>query len=685
MPYSRNYQFVAVLLMALVSLSSAAKSGKVRYAIGEPENKVILHENGKSEEARIGSKVREKDKIRTGMESQVIVALPDGSTISVEENSLVEFTNLNSDNGVQTAMTDVKQGKVRFDAQKQYGNSTFQFKTGTATAAIRGTDGSIGLSKKRRGVFGLNSGHADVEDQCGAKGSLSAGEILMFDGQCGFKKFKSSHSGDKKFMDQLLELADVDSLSEEKLQQQIDIITTTIEKAIENKKNSIVCNASGVADTVTTSHLTINVSCNGVPQKLYINGDQIQSPASTSYTASWIESSLGAKRFDFTCKDVVDVVELLKNQIEALNQDKANKDQSTNLNNLLKAVPEALKKTEFEFNCGSVETYYYNAAIDSSNKASLDSINNAIKQDGDKSLEISVNSDDICNKGAATVNGTITGKATKIDFTIGKQTEILSLNETQSSFTYGLTVNDQKKNWNATDLQATVTFSDGSTLSKKIPLAINKSCKPINTIKPIVVINNTNSNKRIAPCTATFSIQNNTDDEGLASLFIDQEIIKEFVLKGNASEKFNVKSGTHKYKVEFKDQAENAAHAEKSLTCLDANNNAKLLIDGKSTPSTERLRVPPPPQKHNNTIYRTLRFEISNLKNNDFSQIESISMTQTGVSGNLLYLSNANKGIDQLIFTESVALERNKTTTIKIKVKLYNGLILENSKTYEVR
>ena len=87
MPFSHYFKFIAILLIGLVSYPMAA-AGKIRFAIGDERK--IIDTKGKETDAKTGGKIREKDKVRTGIESQVIVALPDGSIISVEENSLVE-------------------------------------------------------------------------------------------------------------------------------------------------------------------------------------------------------------------------------------------------------------------------------------------------------------------------------------------------------------------------------------------------------------------------------------------------------------------------------------------------------------------------------------------------------------------------------------------------------------------
>ena len=91
MSFSSRFKFVAIALMLAVPFSYAAKntSGKVRSVIGDVTTQ--KKSEGNWVPLRVGAKVKEKDVIRTLVESQAIVALPDGSTISVEENSLVAF------------------------------------------------------------------------------------------------------------------------------------------------------------------------------------------------------------------------------------------------------------------------------------------------------------------------------------------------------------------------------------------------------------------------------------------------------------------------------------------------------------------------------------------------------------------------------------------------------------------
>ena len=62
--------------------------------------------------------------------------------------------------------------------------------------------------------------------------------------------------------------------------------------------------------------------------------------------------------------------------------------------------------------------------------------------------------------------------------------------------------------------------------------------------------------------------------------------------------------------------------------------------------------------------------------------MESILVTQDGKTGYLLNLSNSNNSIDEDEFTLPVDIEYGIKTTFRVKVKLYNGRILENSITY---
>lgn len=96
---------------------------------------------------RIGIKVKPVDLIRTLVESEAGIALKDGSLITIEENTTIHFEGAEASTKPGTSIK-IKSGRVFFDVQKQTQGKAFQFKTETATAAIRGTNGFIEQTQK---------------------------------------------------------------------------------------------------------------------------------------------------------------------------------------------------------------------------------------------------------------------------------------------------------------------------------------------------------------------------------------------------------------------------------------------------------------------------------------------------------------------------------------------------------
>lgn len=135
---------VAVALLPAMAFSAPAV-GKVRSALGAVDRIKIKQSEWSA--LRVGAHVYQSDRVRTGVESEVIFGLPDGSSITIAENAEVEMTNLlepNNEGGFETRL-DIKKGHLNFAVPKLLKDkSKFIFKTGTATASIRGTEGYIG-------------------------------------------------------------------------------------------------------------------------------------------------------------------------------------------------------------------------------------------------------------------------------------------------------------------------------------------------------------------------------------------------------------------------------------------------------------------------------------------------------------------------------------------------------------
>lgn len=187
----------SVLAIAPTIAFSAPAVGKVRSALGSVDRQKAKQLDWSA--LRVGASIYQTDKVRTGMESEVIFGLPDGSTISIAENAEVEMSQLlepNDEGGFETRF-DIKKGHINFAVHKlQDKNSKFQFKTGTATASIRGTEGYIG----GEGTFfaGLKTGKLEIIPNGKTESvSIVAGETMI--GKDDFVVLKLASSGNSRF------------------------------------------------------------------------------------------------------------------------------------------------------------------------------------------------------------------------------------------------------------------------------------------------------------------------------------------------------------------------------------------------------------------------------------------------------------------------------------------------------
>lgn len=152
---------LAVLALVPAMAYSAPAAGKVRSVLGTVERQKISQNDWSA--LRANANVFQSDKVRTGEASEVIFNLPDGSSITIAEFAEVELATLlqpNDKGGFETRI-DIKKGHINFAVEKlKQKNSTFKFKTGTATASIRGTEGYVG----GEGVFfaGLKTGKLEI-------------------------------------------------------------------------------------------------------------------------------------------------------------------------------------------------------------------------------------------------------------------------------------------------------------------------------------------------------------------------------------------------------------------------------------------------------------------------------------------------------------------------------------------
>ena len=110
--------FLMALVLLLSSFSYAAPvAGKVRSALGDVSRQKKNQSTWST--LRVGAKVFQTDKVKTGQESELVLGLPDGSIITIEEHSEVELSELFEENGAYKTSIDIQSGRLSFAAQKQ--------------------------------------------------------------------------------------------------------------------------------------------------------------------------------------------------------------------------------------------------------------------------------------------------------------------------------------------------------------------------------------------------------------------------------------------------------------------------------------------------------------------------------------------------------------------------------------
>ncbi|WP_298768941.1 FecR domain-containing protein [uncultured Fibrobacter sp.] len=635
MSFSRYFKLATALLFLTADISFSASSGKIRFATGDAvmtrnsEKSLIVGDTTKAEFKGLkkGKKtVKQGDNIRTYMESQVIIALPDGSSFSIQENTDLTIERLSFEDGQNLFTTTINNGKMGFDVQKQGTASKFKFKTGTATAAIRGTAGIFGSSPKVKLIASLKNGEINLEFG-GKQYSVKEGQtalsindkIIVFD-------LKSS--GDDKF------LTDIESaLSDSSIAGNLDSLTKALQKMdgdfqtkLDELKKSISCSIAPLPDTVFVPKVDVTVECSAGAM-VAIDDDPVQSNGGVlTLPFSWEATSVGLKKIGIRCYT-----------------DKIN-----------------------YFNCAETSVFYVKPQ-DSSKQT-----------DKHQPLTITTSSPlEVCNPASATIDGTFDPRdssATLIVSVGNASSSNLVKMSVNGNFSYTIPITDKIGNWNETQAKVIYKSSLYGDDKASLDLKINKSCKDVNTIKPKVTYQGYDS----LTCSMQALFENITDDNAIYTISKDNSTTREIALTQNQSVSIELSKGRHEYEIEVTDQAGNSSRFSRTLGCYPIITDAKVSIEGRPI---ERLRVPPPPMGIKNSFYKVMKFSVTGLPANNPDYIKQIVISQPGKPNITLRGSD----LESNHFNQQVELSRGTSPTIDVTVTLKSGQILNDQKTYEVR
>ncbi|MBO7414560.1 MAG: FecR domain-containing protein [Fibrobacter sp.] len=624
--YSKLLAIFTALLLAMPAIAAKPTNGKVRSVLGDVARQKANKTNWAA--LRVGATVEQADKIRTEIESQAIISLPDGSSISIEENTLVVFEQLVANDGNQKLTADVQHGKVRFDVQKQKGKeSSFQFRTGTATAAVRGTAGVIGQTSRGKPIAALREGKLEISTGSNTV-NINGGETAVPDGDS-FAVLQLASSGDLDFLNKIDSLLSDTTKSLDDLKKTILALDSVYAANLKHAADTLGCAFESIPDTVTTPFLTVRGTCKpGI--FVEIGAERIETTDEPfQFTPTWDANAFGAKKYPVSC--FVGKISLPCGYI------------TTNYVKPAKPVKK-IEKQE-----AKVEKVEFKLTTPSPAK--------------------------VCNTGSVTLEGTFdtTAANATLFVKLGNYTSPNLIPFSQGSkFTHTIAVSDRIGNWEEKKAYAEFHTSEGVQV-ESVDLQIDKACAKVNQEKPIINFQRYDSTR----CEASLSVSNIKGDVVLLSTLIDGALSRETSLDKDIFTTFKLKAGSHKYTFKAEDRAGNKAELSKTLGCFPKVNTSLAVQGG----NYELIRAPLSPNGAKTGISRNVKFKISNVPQQDPSQIKRITIKQNGK--NVVQLQN--KQITDLNFDIPVELVRDKKTIIKIEVVMKNGRVLNASKTYEVR
>lgn len=269
--------------------------GDADYTRGQPENWKKL---------RIGNKVVENDRIRTLVESEAVLAVNDGSALWITENSDVTLTISMLDTLTQNVSVLIRGGQVHFDVQKQKGR-TFDFRTGTAVASIRGTAGFVGEVNGKM-VASLKEGRVDVTDKNGKVTTIVKNQTVVVDEKKGAVKMDLDASGStalSKVLDSLTK-----TVSEADVARELETVLKKFDAGYKERlaafEKSLKFQASALPAEVFLPNVTLQARTTpGMIVTVSGETDTVGANGIYQRTFEWAEDAYGAKRFLASCSD----------------------------------------------------------------------------------------------------------------------------------------------------------------------------------------------------------------------------------------------------------------------------------------------------------------------------------------------------------------------------------------------
>ncbi|MCK9182837.1 MAG: FecR family protein [Fibrobacteraceae bacterium] len=498
---------ICTLLLPSAFAQTNAFIGKTKFVLGEVS--IQKKSQGNWNPLRIGIKVKPVDLIRTLVESEAGIALNDGSLITIEENTTIHFEGAEASTKPGTSIK-IKSGRVFFDVQKQSQGNTFQFKTETATAAIRGTNGFIEQTQKGI-IASLETGKMVVTDMSGDSIELEGGETVIQDS--GLKKFKNSGSGSRGLAKEISKELSDKSYNYDQMKKHLDSLEKEKFQRTDSLSKAAPCSLSPIPQKTFANELLILGHCRERVQ-LTVNSApvEIDKNGNFSTTLSWESDTYGTKRIRAKC--FADSTEIL---------------------------------------CGETSVEYAKPTPEEARGIFHFATPSPVK---------------ICDPAIATVEGQFYAADPKAELILSlgksKSPNLAKKNQT-GIFTYSFLISDLLGNWNEKFVYATFK-TQSKTIKDSIAVDIDHSCPAVNKNAPKVKMLNADSSK----CEFKFSLQNTFGERIKVTEIIDGVPAAElFYDEDTKEEPLPLLPKRHEYKLIAEDPANNHSESVQTFFCKE--------------------------------------------------------------------------------------------------------------------
>ncbi|MCQ2105123.1 MAG: FecR family protein [Fibrobacter sp.] len=250
---------------------------------------------------RQGQKVVENDHVRTSVESEVTITAFDGTVLSIFENTSVIITAELLGTSNKIFRINIDKGNILFDVQKQK-KDQFIFKTGSATASIRGTAGFVGNVNGQM-VASLKEGEVEVTGADGKSVNIVQNQTILVDEKGGSKKLNLASSGTKALTAALSSIAAKPDAAKD-LERALSTFDNDYSVRKQKFEKNLKFQTKELEKTIYEPAVTLSAQTNpGVIVTVLGETDTVGTDGIYNRTFSWDAKSDGTKRFLAICSD----------------------------------------------------------------------------------------------------------------------------------------------------------------------------------------------------------------------------------------------------------------------------------------------------------------------------------------------------------------------------------------------